>query len=301
MKKVELKILIGISASGKSTWCKEFVAKNDKWCIVSRDDLRYAWQNKGVVDNKLETIINKIVDSQIETLLTAGYNVLYDATNLKVRYINAIAKIARHTATVTYQIFDVPLETALDRDSKRVRAVGPEVIEKQFKEYLVLLDSFDFKPIAPQPKKYIAPKFDKNKRLAILVDIDGTIAHTSEKRSPFDYTKVQVDECDVVIKRILLQLKSGIVSHEIVFVSGREDSCKSDTIQWLESHKIPFDKLIMRKTGDMRNDAIIKEEIYWDDIEPNYNVVCVFDDRDRVVQMWRNLGLKCLQVEYGNF
>ena len=42
MKHPTLKILIGIPASGKSTWSKEFVSKNDNWCIVSRDDFRYA-------------------------------------------------------------------------------------------------------------------------------------------------------------------------------------------------------------------------------------------------------------------
>ena len=57
----------------------------------------------------------------------------------------------------------------------------------------------------------------------------------------------------------------------------------------------------MRKKGDYRHDEIIKEEIYHTDIEPNYNVIAVFDDRNRVCDMWRNLGLLCNQVYYGDF
>ena len=31
------------------------------------------------------------------------------------------------------------------------------------------------------------------------------------------------------------------------------------------------------------------------------DVVCSFDDRDKVVQMWRDNGITCFQVNYGNF
>ena len=33
----------------------------------------------------------------------------------------------------------------------------------------------------------------------------------------------------------------------------------------------------------------------------NYNVKFVLDDRNRVVEMWRSLGLTCLQVADGDF
>jgi len=301
MKNQILKILIGISASGKSTWAKEFVAKNDKWCIVSRDDFRYAWQNKGVVDEKLENLITDMVERSIESLINRGYSVIYDATNLKASYINKIASIVKHTAKVEYFILDCPPYVAIDRDSKRERSVGKDVIERQYQQYLVLLDSFDFSPINPIAKRYIAPKFENGKINCIIVDIDGTLAHTSGKRSPYDYTKVDVDDCDVVIKHIINMLRDCGLTSDVVIVSGREESCREDTIKWLAGNYIQFDELLMRKTGDSRKDSIIKEEIFWEHIEPKYNVIAVFDDRDQVVKMWRSLGLKCLQVEPGNF
>jgi hypothetical protein len=60
-------------------------------------------------------------------------------------------------------------------------------------------------------------------------------------------------------------------------------------------------KLFMRKTGDIRSDDIVKREIYETHIKPEWNVVCVLDDRQRVVDMWREIGLTCLQVDYGDF
>lgn len=299
MKHPILKILIGISASGKSTWAKEFVAKNDKWCIVSRDDFRYAWQNKGVVDEKLETLITDMVERSIESLINRGYSVIYDATNLKASYINKIASIVRHTAKVEYQIFDVPEKVAIERDSKRERSVGNAVIERQYQQYLTLLDSFDFAPIKPLKKMYIEPKFSSSKATCVIFDIDGTLAHTSGKRSPYDYENVEVDDCDIAVSNVHGAMADS--GYFIIILSGREDSCREQTISWLDECGISFDKLFMRKTGDSRKDSIIKEEIFWEHVEPNYNVLCVFDDRDQVVKMWRSLGLKCLQVDYGNF
>jgi uncharacterized HAD superfamily protein len=87
----------------------------------------------------------------------------------------------------------------------------------------------------------------------------------------------------------------------IVFVSGREDKFKPQTLAWLAKHNISFDGLYMRQSGDSRKDSIVKKEIYDEFILDKYNVAFVLDDRDQVVKVWRDLGLTCLQVDYGDF
>jgi hypothetical protein len=57
----------------------------------------------------------------------------------------------------------------------------------------------------------------------------------------------------------------------------------------------------MRKSGDLRKDSIVKQEIYEQFILNQYNTAFVLDDRDQVVRVWRDLGLTCLQVVYGDF
>jgi hypothetical protein len=59
--------------------------------------------------------------------------------------------------------------------------------------------------------------------------------------------------------------------------------------------------LKMRAAGDKRSDDIVKREIYEQKIAPWRTVVAVFDDRNKVVNMWRELGLLCLQVYPGDF
>ena len=82
------------------------------------------------------------------------------------------------------------------------------------------------------------------------------------------------------------------------------------TLDWYEtemtktgfdSYGWVFDDLYMRLPNDLRKDSIVKQEIYEMCIKDKYNVLFVLDDRDQVVNMWREQGLKCLQVAEGNF
>jgi len=57
----------------------------------------------------------------------------------------------------------------------------------------------------------------------------------------------------------------------------------------------------MRKTGDSRKDSIVKREIFEEHIKGKYRIQFVLDDRNQVVEMWRQLGLTCLQVAEGDF
>jgi len=66
---------------------------------------------------------------------------------------------------------------------------------------------------------------------------------------------------------------------------------------WLYKHSLPIDLLIMREGGDQRIDSTVKQEMYFEQIEPYFNVLLVVDDRQQVVDMWRDLGLRVLQVK----
>lgn len=89
--------------------------------------------------------------------------------------------------------------------------------------------------------------------------------------------------------------------HTIFAVSGRDSVCRTDTLAWLEKFGLEHDGLFMRAEKDNRKDDIIKKELYEQNIKDKYNVLGVFDDRNRVVDMWRAQGLTCFQVNYGFF
>jgi hypothetical protein len=142
-----------------------------------------------------------------------------------------------------------------------------------------------------------------NKRSAIICDLDGTLA-IHNGRKPYEYDKCDTDLPNEPVLEILLcmRLAPGSKVEEVVFVSGREDSCREKTAAWITWHVGIADPLLfMRKSGDYRKDDVVKEEIYRAHIEPFYDVLFVLDDRTRVVQAWRRLGLTCLQVADGDF
>ena len=112
-------------------------------------------------------------------------------------------------------------------------------------------------------------------------------------------TRVSEDE---VYEDIAMLVWLMSISHEIIFVSGRDDSCQSDALVWLQNNieLIGEANLVMRKTWDIRKDSIIKYEIA-KQLNDDYNIRYVFDDRNQVVKTWREAGFRCLQVQDGNF
>ncbi|MFD0555588.1 hypothetical protein FB566_0795 [Stackebrandtia endophytica] len=137
------------------------------------------------------------------------------------------------------------------------------------------------------------------KTSAVIVDIDGTVAIRGD-RSPYDESRVGWDSPNPTVIAVVAALHDA--GHAIVFVTGRTSGCRLDTTKWLQAHvPVPYELLLMRRPGDQRPDQTIKRELYTRSIRPRYRVLCVLDDRDRVVKMWRGLGLTVLQVAEGDF
>jgi len=60
--------------------------------------------------------------------------------------------------------------------------------------------------------------------------------------------------------------------------------------------------LQMRITGDGRKDAIVKKQLFDEAIRDRYYIEFVLDDRNQVVDMWRDeLKLPYFQVYYSDF
>ncbi len=135
---------------------------------------------------------------------------------------------------------------------------------------------------------------------AWLVDVDGTLAIRSS-RAPFEWSAAGSDLPNhpvVTVVRALCALSS---TTSIILVTGREEKTRGLTEEWLASHSIPYHLLLMRPDGDYRRDEVIKSEMYSRLIAPHFSVEGVIDDRNRVVNMWRSLGLVCFQVADGDY
>lgn len=149
----------------------------------------------------------------------------------------------------------------------------------------------------------------------VIFDLDGTLANIDARRKLatkpngkidwdifFDPSNIKLDQPNhAVIKMAQILAESG---HMIAIFSGRSKGTQLTTKSWLVRHKVPFHVIKMRPTGKdwmFKPDDQLKQN-WLDDLFPDKsNIVCVFDDRDKVVKMWRNNDLTCMQVAPGNF
>lgn len=299
MKKDNLKILIliGIPASGKSTWAKEHVRKNANWVRVNRDDFRSMLKDAVVCENKIEDMITSLTFNVINSALMKRLNVIVDNTNLKRKYIDAIIERFKYQADIDYQVFDISLNKAIERDSVRPAKVGEGVIRKMHESYKVLIDSFDFQPVKKiEHRPALVPNFLSTLPATVMFDIDGTLA-LIKNRGPFSWDKVFNDDLNQIVSEHIKFHNS--VGRKIILISGRDEVCRKETQDWLEFYGIPYDELHMRTKDDQRKDTIIKRELYENHIQGKYNVLCVYDDRLQVLEMWNNLGIFAFNVNQG--
>ena len=249
-----------------------------------------------------ESYISDIEEFEIRSAIKHKLNPIIDATNLNPKTIAKWKALAEElNVDIEFKLFEIDFATALERDSKRERSVGKKVLERFFKDYFP--DKLKAYYTDDRLKKPFYP-YNDEKEDCIIVDIDGTCA-LHDGRNPYDLTRVSEDIPNYPLVRFLQEL---ICSKHIIFLSGREgtNQCRKDTIDWLTENICSPDfgckwELLMRNKNNFQPDEIIKETIFHKEIEPKYNVLAVFDDRDKVVKMWRSLGLLCNQVYWGNF
>lgn len=298
MKKKNLKItiLIGIPASGKSTWSKDYIRNNADTVRVNRDDFRLMLKSAQMTEPKIEDMITTLVDATITQSLLRKCNVLVDATNLKVGYIKSFVEKFKYSADIDYRVFDISIEKALERDAKREATVGEAVIKKMYKDFKILMDSFDFQPVTKTDRKHLTPNFESKLEDAVIFDIDGTLALMG-KRGPFDWDDVYKDSINEIVSEQLAFHKSK--GRKVLVVTGRDAVCRKVTEDWLDLHELDYDEMFMRPKDDYRKDTAIKKEIYVNEIKDKYNVLAVYDDRLSVCKAWNDLGLYVFTVNQG--
>jgi predicted kinase len=294
-KMKKLLILRGLPASGKSTFAKNLLTKNPHaWKRLNKDELR-AMLDSSVHSIPNEKFVERVRDFMLVEALKEGKHVVIDDTNLSDRPIERITQVVQKymkdsgdKVHIDIKNFDTTLEECLERDEKRDKKVGRDVIMKMYKQH-ILKDERG--PHYQEQDDTLPP--------AIICDLDGTLAIIHD-RSPFDATRCETDLLNIPVAEIIKTYHEKGV--KIILMSGREDNARSQTMNWLSYNKIPYNALYMRKRGDMRKDAIVKKELYEQHVKGQFYVQFVLDDRNQVVDLWRlDLGLPCLQVNYGDF
>lgn len=291
----KLIICIGIPASGKTTWVNDKIKNNKHIVAVSRDKFRLMLKDAQVCTPDVEKLINKLFVETCKQALISGKDVIVDNTNCRESYINDLIEPLQYYADIDYRVFDISLSTAIERDNNRQAKVGEEVIKRMHDSYKNLMQTFHFQPVKKKRFPKVNPKITENQ--AVIFDIDGTLALMAD-RCPYDLYSVILDEVVEVVKEQMDFHRSK--KRTIIVCSGRSEGARKATQEWFDEYGITYDHFYMRKENDSRKDCIIKKEIYENNIKQSFDVLCVYDDRLQVVELWHSLGLYVFNCNQGN-
>ena len=142
-----------------------------------------------------------------------------------------------------------------------------------------------------------------------IFDIDGTIADLTH-RLPFILQEPKAWDAffmaaseDKPIFEVISVARALLSLHKILMVTGRSEISREITEAWLKKYRVPCDKLYMRTKDDHREDNIVKSDLLDRVLQdnPDAKIGGAFEDRQMVVDMYRERGLRVFQVAKGDF
>lgn len=159
----------------------------------------------------------------------------------------------------------------------------------------------------------------------IVFDIDGTLANPAHRlhlirpdlalscfcfvsmlgcprhdyRSDYDafHDLCHLDPPIPVMIRLAQRLISDNGNH-VEFWTGRPERVRAATSNWLNRYGLGGAPTYMRADGDRQEDTALKENWL---AYTTYRPDLVFEDRSRVVAMYRSAGILCLQPVAGDY
>jgi predicted kinase len=311
--------------------CRELIC----WTGNPPDNLSSTeyWSKMQSVSNGAFQMMHK----DLETLLSKGKIAVADATSLSLRARTALNFIAqKHGVPVTYIVNCVPENLCVERDVSRKFPVGASIIAKQMammeqtmqdlsgKDNVVFItpktcDQLSINLVTSEgkailPKEEPKVEVEHLKKNTVVVDLDGTLANIEHRlhyvqNSPPNWQAffrecpkdTPNDWCVELIRSMLL------VGKDVIVVSARSKEVEKESIEWVRNAILgkpgteplylgKLDVQLVREEKDSTPDQILKKK--WLDNFGKDRILFAVDDRQRVVQMWRDNGIVCLQCAY---
>ncbi len=143
----------------------------------------------------------------------------------------------------------------------------------------------------------------------IIFDVDGTIADVEHRRhfvtqKPADWKSFKEETVNDTPVQWVVDIAKRFIAQgdDVAFFSARNESQRGITetqiSEWIgNGHK----GLFLRPDGDFRPDEEFKSDLADKFEEFGGKIDLVFDDRNKVVDMWRARGTTVVQVADGDF
>jgi hypothetical protein len=148
-----------------------------------------------------------------------------------------------------------------------------------------------------------------NRRLAIIVDLDGTLFDTSavahyvngtvkpkDFKAFYDYACTEAP-LHLGVRRVCNAFRAITPEYyAIVLLTGRPEAYHCATVTQLARHEFVYDRLYMRADNDRRPNAVMKLDRYDTEISQEFNPYLVVDDNPIAIKMWQDRGVVTLAV-----
>lgn len=266
-------LMRGLPGSGKSTRAKEIQSKNPGSVIVSKDIIRK--EIGGNFSLRKEDDVNRREVNQAIDALRKKRNVIVDDTNMKYIDYSIWENIARNNnATIEIEELKTPWKECIMRDLSRFGT------DKYIGEQVIINMGMKF------------GKIPENEM--VICDIDGTIADCSHRMKYIDgkvkdwdkfFSEVGKDSTINDVIRIIRKYNSE--GKRIILVTGRNEDCRKQTTEWLHKNNIPFFALLMRTSGDRKEDYVVKCNILESYFKDHNKIIKIIDDRPQVIcKIW---------------
>lgn len=288
-------LTVGPTSCGKTTWATEEVRKSQgKIVNLNRDDIRrsmfmFKGWNEYKFTGQREKMVTETQYAMARSAIEKGVSVIVSDTNLNPAYRMNWEQFAKEVgAQFELKVFHVDVRELTQRNWNREASVDPKILKQQYLQFMEQFGGL---------RRY---QPDENKQKAVIFDLDGTLAIMND-RGPFEWTRVGEDSVNEYVADLFRMIRTMHPDWKIITLSGRDGVCEQITKDWLVDNNLKSDYHFQRKEKDQRRDSEIKQEIFWNDIEPHFNVLYAVDDRQQVVDMWDMLGVQVWQVQQSDF
>lgn len=141
-----------------------------------------------------------------------------------------------------------------------------------------------------------------------IFDIDGTLSNCSARlrhiiggKKNWDafHSECHLDNVNEPVAEVLRLL--ALNGWTIVLCTGRPWRYDEVTRSWMNQQGLIYHNIMMREDDDKRSDVDLKRQMLKGLRDLGHDVQMVFEDRQRVVDMWREEGVLCFQCAKGDY
>ncbi len=144
----------------------------------------------------------------------------------------------------------------------------------------------------------------------VVCDLDGTLCNSAHREHLARHGEwaqfhmlLTADQPHEDVRAVVNTLQRA--GNYIVGLTGRIERWRPATLDWLRNHNVALDDLLMRPDDDFTPDVKLKPRLvlgmFGSPDVARQEVLLILEDRDRMVEEWRNLGFRCWQTQPGGY